>query len=257
MILTLSGMSTSGKTHLADQLLKEKIFHKAVTMTTRKPREGEIDGVHYHFVNAPAFKQFVDKGHLIEYVESHGAFYGTPKFEIERILGEGKSPVIVLEPIGVQSLRQFAAQKGLPMMSVFLQADKEILMARFFKRIEDEMLKGKFDRSIEAERLHVMLSQEMLWGQRWNWDLTLKNLHEPGRYDMAKSMLVAAKATRQPPKVQPIASPSNLNYTGPDVDTLKGLILSRIQGTLSDKGFLQAVFPAKVRDREMDSVYEI
>lgn len=191
-ILTLSGMSTSGKTTLATLLSKTDAFDEAVSVTTRAMRAGEVDGKDYHFVSQETFDRYVADGVLVEHVASHSACYGVPKFEVERIRAMGRSVIMVLEPEGVSSINRIALENGDDLVSAFIHTDNAVLMERFFNRISSQEQKGKaFDPKSEANRLHTMLTQERGWMGRWDWDVSFLNLHLEDRQDQAIKSLVA------------------------------------------------------------------
>lgn len=178
MILTLTGMSTSGKSTLAKALTATGIFAEAVSVTTRAMRPGEVDGVDYSFISQEVFDGYVRDGKLLEHVRSHHACYGVPASEVIRIQGEGKSVVMVLEPEGVSSIHQLALKENSNFLSVFVHVNMQVLLERFFDRIQIAKCAGKtvnFEQ--EAKRMHVMLSQERGWIGRFDWDMTLMNLH--------------------------------------------------------------------------------
>jgi guanylate kinase len=115
--VVISGPSGSGKTTLISGLLDDPRCRLAVSATTRPPREGERDGVEYHFVDRPRFERMIREGGLLEWAEVHGDLYGTPKAEIATRAGE---EVILLD---VDS-QGFASLKraGIPFVSVFVAA---------------------------------------------------------------------------------------------------------------------------------------
>lgn len=100
-VFVVSAPSGAGKTTLNRRLLKEcPQLEMSISHTTRPPRPGEIDGVHYHFVKAPAFKEMVAQKRFIEWAEVHGNLYGTSFSELERIENAGKSAVLEIDVQG-------------------------------------------------------------------------------------------------------------------------------------------------------------
>ena len=76
----ISGPSGVGKSTVLNALLKEyPDLYFSVSATTRGPREGEVDGVHYHFIAPEFFHQMIEEDAFLEYAEYVGNFYGTPK----------------------------------------------------------------------------------------------------------------------------------------------------------------------------------
>ncbi len=179
LIITLTGMSTSGKSTLAKALSAVDHFQEAVSVTTRAMRPGEINGVDYHFVSEAQFNDYVAQGVLLEHVRSHHAGYGVPAFEVENILAEGKSPVLVLEPMGVQAIHRVALERDYRFLSVYVHTDLTTIMQRFLDRIHGQIELGRdVNYGQEAKRLHTMLGIEKQWANAWPWDLTLLNLHQ-------------------------------------------------------------------------------
>ena len=72
----------------------------SISATTRKPREGEVDGVHYFFKTKEEFEKLIKEDGLIEWNEVHGNYYGTPKFFVEDMLRQGKRVLFDLDVFG-------------------------------------------------------------------------------------------------------------------------------------------------------------
>jgi guanylate kinase len=78
----------------------------SVSMTTRKPRPGEVDGVHYHFVAEQEFDRLVAAGEFLEYAVVHGAAkYGTPRGPVERAVREGRDALLEIDLQGARQVR--------------------------------------------------------------------------------------------------------------------------------------------------------
>lgn len=87
ILFVISGPSGVGKGTIAKLLTeRNKNVALSVSCTTRKPRENEIDGVHYFFISRDEFKEKIEKGGFLEYSEHFGNFYGTPKEFVENKL---------------------------------------------------------------------------------------------------------------------------------------------------------------------------
>ncbi len=99
-ILVLSGPSGAGKSSLIKKI-EDKIgeFYFSISTTTRPMREGEVEGVHYHFVNQDEFKKDIEEEHFLEYALVHGNYYGTSIKPVKEALRQGK---IVIFDIDVQ-----------------------------------------------------------------------------------------------------------------------------------------------------------
>ena len=97
----MSAASGAGKTTLKDLVIKDFPDIKySISATTRKPREGEIDGVHYFFKTKEEFEQMIKDDALVEYNLVHGNYYGTPKSFVEKTLAEGNRVLFDLDVFG-------------------------------------------------------------------------------------------------------------------------------------------------------------
>lgn len=106
-IIVYTGPSGVGKgTILAKVLEKRSGIVLSVSATTRKPRPGEIDGVHYHFMTKEEFKKLVENDEVLEWAEFAGNYYGTLKSEVERITSEGKDIVLEIEVQGAIQVKE-------------------------------------------------------------------------------------------------------------------------------------------------------
>jgi guanylate kinase len=106
-LFVISGPSGVGKGTVATEVLKRlPNLQKVVTYTTRPPRHGEVQGKDYHFVTREEFERLKGQDAFLEWAEVYGNFYGSPKWEVERLLSEGKDVVLVLDVQGALSVKQ-------------------------------------------------------------------------------------------------------------------------------------------------------
>ena len=97
----ISGPSGVGKSTVLHALMeKRKNVYFSVSATTRDPRPGEIDGVHYHFLDVDTFRSWIAKDEFLEYAEYVGNFYGTPKKYVDAAMNEGKDVILDIEVQG-------------------------------------------------------------------------------------------------------------------------------------------------------------
>lgn len=88
MLLIISGPSGTGKGTLVKKLMdSDPSFRFSCSVTTRKPREGEIEGVHYHFVSEEEYARMVANGDFLEHATVHGHSYGTLRKPVEEMDG--------------------------------------------------------------------------------------------------------------------------------------------------------------------------
>jgi guanylate kinase len=101
----ISGPSGVGKSTVLKSLLgnREDIYF-SVSATTRSPREGEVNGVHYHFIDADTFREWIAKDEFLEYAEYVGNFYGTPKKYVDAAMEEGKDVILDIEVQGANQV---------------------------------------------------------------------------------------------------------------------------------------------------------
>ena len=97
----ISGPSGVGKSTVLKSLIeKRKNLYFSVSATTRDARPGEVDGVHYHFLDVDTFRDWIAKGEFLEYAEVVGNFYGTPKKYVYAAMEEGKDVILDIEVQG-------------------------------------------------------------------------------------------------------------------------------------------------------------
>ena len=143
VLLVVAGPAGSGKSTLCDRLVKEVPgFARVVTTTTRAPRAGEVDGVHYHFLSPEQFDAKLAENAFLEWAWVHGKRrYGTLAQSVLEPLTAGQSLVISVDVQGVESFRQAVAAHpliGRHMTTVFILVDRERLVARMRARAQDD-----------------------------------------------------------------------------------------------------------------------
>jgi guanylate kinase len=137
MILILSSPSGAGKTTLTRMLVQDSALDLtlSVSVTTRKQRSSEVDGIHYRFIDRGEFERMKAAGELLECAEVHGAGYGTPRVPVERVLAEGRD---MLFDIDWQGAKQVRERLGDDVVSIFvLPPSMRELRARLERRAED------------------------------------------------------------------------------------------------------------------------
>jgi guanylate kinase len=105
-VFVITGPSGVGKGTLIKRLLqREPNLALSVSATTREPREGEVDGVDYHFLTEEQFQERRDAGDFLEFATYSGNHYGTLNSELDRCLDKGRSVVLEIEVQGAQQVR--------------------------------------------------------------------------------------------------------------------------------------------------------
>lgn len=104
-LFVISGPSGTGKGTICRELVKDSNVVFSVSMTTRKRREGEIDGVHYYFVTPERFQEAIDNQELLEYAVNFDNCYGTPKKFVIDAVEEGKDVLLDIDIRGALEIR--------------------------------------------------------------------------------------------------------------------------------------------------------
>lgn len=106
-LIVLTGPSGVGKGTLLKSLLqKHPELYLSVSVTTRNPREGEVEGQHYYFVDRVQFQQMVDQSKLLEWAEFAGNCYGTPRLPVEAQIRQGQWVILEIELEGARQIQQ-------------------------------------------------------------------------------------------------------------------------------------------------------
>jgi guanylate kinase len=168
LCLVLCAPSGGGKGAITEALLaREPGLHRSVSVTTRAPRPGEVDGVHYHFITQDAFSTMEQNGELLEWARvlrgHHG--YGTPRAPVEQALAAGEDIVFDVDWQGFRSLRQrlpgdvlgvFILPPGLDVLEHRLRArgDDAADIARRMREAREEISHWReFDHVVVNDRL--------------------------------------------------------------------------------------------------------
>jgi guanylate kinase len=161
LLVLISAPSGGGKTTLCLQLLAARPgMTRAVTCTTRSPREGERDGVDYYFLDAGSFLKRVQAGNFLEHATVYGNSYGILKSEVLGKLRSGKDVLLNVDVQGAATIRQKAQEDpelGRALVSVFLTPPSlTVLEARLRKR-------GADANSVIQKRLSVARQEIAQW----------------------------------------------------------------------------------------------
>jgi guanylate kinase len=167
LMLVLSSPSGAGKTTLSRMLLdRYSTIELSISVTTRKPRPGEVEGRDYHFIDAGSFDAMVARGDLLEWAEVFGSRYGTPRAPVERALAMGRDVLFDIDWQGTQQLREKGRDD---LVSVFvLPPTIADLEARLRTRAQDaddviraRMSKAANEMSHWAEYDYVVINRDV------------------------------------------------------------------------------------------------
>ncbi len=110
-LFVVSGPSGVGKgTVISKMMKKDPSLWKSVSATTRKPREGEVDGVDYYFVERSDFERAAEGGGFLEWAEYSGNLYGTPASSVQAHLDAGENVILEIEVQGAMQVRKSAPE---------------------------------------------------------------------------------------------------------------------------------------------------
>lgn len=145
LLLVIAGPAGSGKSTLCDRLLKEgRGFSRVVTTTTRPPRPGEVNGVHYHFFSADEFRRRLAAGEFLEWARVHGdhedRLYGTLRSSVIQPLEAGQNLVLNIDVQGVENFRRIARENATlraALTTVFIVVDPARMADRMRRRGQD------------------------------------------------------------------------------------------------------------------------
>ncbi|QGU95259.1 guanylate kinase [Clostridium bovifaecis] len=106
LLLVISGPSGAGKGTICKELLKKNDFWLSVSATTRSPREGEVEGLNYYFLDKSNFVDKIKEEDFLEYAEVYGNYYGTPKSKVIEKLKEGKDVILEIDIQGALRVKE-------------------------------------------------------------------------------------------------------------------------------------------------------
>ena len=189
-LYVISGPSGTGKGTICKELLKDIGNEFSVSMTTRAPREGEIDGKDYFFVTKEEFLRHVEQGNFLEHATVFDNFYGTPKDMVLKRLERGRN---VLLDIDVQGGLQVKASMPEAVLIFILPPS----LAELRRRLEG---RGTETADVIEKRLGTALNEIKLIGE---YDYYIVNDDKEEAFARARSIL-SAESMKVPARVMPI-----------------------------------------------------
>ncbi|BAE84518.1 guanylate kinase [Desulfitobacterium hafniense] len=181
LLIVLSGPSGAGKGTLCQELLRQLPQVKySVSATTRQPRPGEMDGLHYYFRSREEFQTMIEQDQLLEWAEFCGNYYGTPQFAVEQAIQAGNDVILEIEIQGALQVKQRFPQ-GVFIFVVPPSMDE--LSQRIHKR-------GTESEEVIQKRLQTA-ARELEYVSEY--DYVVVNDEIPLAVDKLKSILLAEK----------------------------------------------------------------
>ena len=186
VLFVLSSPSGAGKTTISRMMLDaDSDIALSISATTRPPRPGEVDGVHYHFVDTETFKKMAADGEFLEWAHVFGHRYGTPRAPVEELLAAGKDVLFDIDWQGAQQLYQEA---GPDVGRVFvLPPTMEELERRLRSR-------GTDSDAVITARMERAANEISHWD---GYDYVLINENVDGCFDEVRAILRAERLKRR------------------------------------------------------------
>jgi len=189
LLIVISAPSGTGKTTLCDRLISEfRTMKYSVSCTTRQPRDGEIDGVDYHFLSDEVFQQKVSQGAFLEYAQVHDHMYGTLK---DVVVDNLKAGIDVLMDIDVQGALQIRnAIMDAPDSDPLRRAYIDVFIAPPSIEVCHARLKGRGKDSDEViERRMQQVEKELACWRDYQYFIINDRLD--ATYDTLRSIIIA------------------------------------------------------------------
>jgi len=178
LIFVVSAPAGTGKTTLVNRLKKEfNSVIESISCTTRKPREGEIDGQDYHFLTLEQFKAKINIGDFLEYAEVFGNYYGTSREYILSERSKGKHLILVIDTQGAMQLK-----KMIDAIFIFLQPPS-------IETLRDRLYKRNTENEEQAEKRLTIAKEEMAMIDHYDYSIVNEDVETA--YHVLRSILIA------------------------------------------------------------------
>ena len=180
-LIIISAPSGSGKSTIIGRIIDDPALRLefSISATTRSPREGEVNGVHYHFLSVEEFKDAIANDGLVEYEEVYpGRFYGTLKSEIARIQEKGNNAILDIDvkggvnvkrmygdnarsifimPPSIETLRQRLLSRATDSIEAINQrVDKAAFELTFSDKFDKQVVNDDLDKAVEETRQLIL-----------------------------------------------------------------------------------------------------
>lgn len=186
LLLVLSSPSGAGKTTLARALLDSDAgIHLSVSVTTRSPRPGEVDGKDYYFIDQAKFDRLREGGDLLEWARVFDHSYGTPRAAVEQALADGRD---VLFDIDWQGAQQLSEKLAGDLVRVFvLPPSGDVLERRLHTRAQDP-------HHVVTSRMAKAAAEISHWPE---YDYVIVNTHLEESISGLRAILTAERLKRE------------------------------------------------------------
>ena len=171
-LVVITGPSGVGKGTLVRSLLsRHPELHLSISVTTRQPRTGEINGKDYHFVTPSEFEQKIENGQLLEWAKYAGNYYGTPRAFVEQQIEQGKTVILEIEVLGARQVKKTFTNAL--MLFILPPSEQELerrlrdrgdeeetaILRRLEKAKQEIAVSGEFNHQIVNNHLNLALQE--------------------------------------------------------------------------------------------------
>jgi len=178
LVFILSAPAGTGKTTLVQMLTHEfSCVVASISYTTRQPRPGEINGVHYYFIDKSEFEDHIAKEEFLEYVQLYGDYYGTSRLWVENEQNQGKHVILVIDTQGAKFLKEK------------LRATSIFILPPSIEELERRLIHRQTD-SPEVITKRVQWAKEELFSQNL-YEYRIVNDNLAIAYQALRSILIA------------------------------------------------------------------
>jgi guanylate kinase len=184
LLIVLSAPSGAGKTSICREILRMfPDIRFSVSSTTRLPRPGEVDGKDYLFISKEEFRERIDGGEFIEWVENYGQLYGTSKTTMDAFLERGHDLILDIEPRGAKAIREHYPR------GVFI-----LILPPSLAELKSRLAKRGESSAVMECRLRTALDEirEALW-----YDYVIFNERLDDAVDRFRAVYIAEKCRRE------------------------------------------------------------
>ena len=186
LLIILSSPSGAGKSTLSKRLMQwDPKIQFSVSATTRRPREGEVDGQDYHFLSDDQFKHDVAKGDMLEHAHVFGNFYGSPRGPVQDAIDRGQDVLFDIDWQGAQQIRNSAL--GAHTLSIFILPPS---IAELRRRLET---RGQDSAEVVAKRMQKSWDEISHWD---GYDFVLINDDLDATEEKLRSIVTASRLRR-------------------------------------------------------------
>ena len=185
LLFIVSAPSGAGKTTLVERLVEQTPNLKmSRSYTSRRAREGEVDGVDYNFVTRERFEAMVAVGEFLEWADVFGNLYGTSATDTDRLLEAGHDVVLVIDVQGARKVRR----RGVETTAVFVMPPSFVVL--------EQRLRGRSKDSDEVIRQRLAVARDEVSSYA-EYDFIVVNDELTAAVDRLHSIVIAERARRQ------------------------------------------------------------